>query len=83
MAPKFFSCDERVVLRFLACLFFGLLAVCPFTSDIHAQGVGAAIQGTVRDTTGAVVRFCARNQCRAFDKQDTQRAPSRPGFGVA
>jgi hypothetical protein len=55
MATKFFSCDEQAIRRFLACLFFGLLAVFPFTPDLYAQGVGAAIQGTVRDSTGAVI----------------------------
>src|SRR2546425_10768447 len=55
MAAKFFSCDEWAIRRFLACLFFGLLAVCPFTPALYAQGVAAAIQGTVRDSTGAVI----------------------------
>src|SRR3989454_8019702 len=55
MATKFFSCDGQAIRRFLPCLFFGLLAVCPFTPALDAQGVGAAIQGTVRDSTGAII----------------------------
>jgi len=55
MAVKFFSCDGQAIRRFLVCLFFGLLAVCPFIAVLHAQGVGAAIQGTVRDSTGAII----------------------------
>jgi hypothetical protein len=55
MATKFFSCDRQAIRRFLPCLFFGLLAVCPFTPALYAQRVGAAIQGTVRDSTGAVI----------------------------
>ena len=55
MAAKFFSCDGQAIRRFLVCLFLGLLAVCPFIPVLYAQGVGAAIQGTVRDSTGAVI----------------------------
>src|SRR6266581_1525949 len=55
MAAKFFSCDGQATRRFLACLFCGLLAVCLFTPALYAQGVGAAIQGTVRDSSGAVI----------------------------
>src|SRR3989441_9777285 len=55
MAAKFFSCDEWAIRRFLACLFFGLLAVCSFIPALYAQGVAAAIQGTVRDTSGAII----------------------------
>src|SRR5215467_1966119 len=33
----------------------GLVGVCLFTSVVYGQGVGAAIQGTVRDSTGAVL----------------------------
>src|SRR5438093_10908110 len=55
MATKFFSCDGQAIRRFLPCLFFGLLAACPFTPALYAQRVGAAIQGTVRDSTGAVI----------------------------
>src|SRR5690348_9835502 len=36
-------------------LVFGLVGVCLFTSAVYGQGVGAAIQGTVRDSTGAVL----------------------------
>src|SRR5712692_8086262 len=52
MVTKFFSCDGQTIRRFLACL---LLAVCLSTPTLYAQGVGAAIQGTVRDSTGAVI----------------------------
>jgi hypothetical protein len=55
MAAKFYSCDGQAIRRFLACLFCWLLAVCVSTPALYAQGVGAAIQGTVRDTTGAVI----------------------------
>jgi len=55
MAAKFFSCNGQAIRRFLACLFFWLLAVCPFIPALYAQGVGAAIQGTVRDSSGAVI----------------------------
>src|SRR5437762_8417256 len=55
MAAKFFSFDGRAIRRALACLFFGLLAACPFIPALYAQRVGAAIQGTVHDSTGAVI----------------------------
>src|SRR5207244_1586024 len=55
MATKFFSFDGQAIRRFLACLFFGLLAVGPFATPHYAQGVGAPIQGTVRDSTGAII----------------------------
>ena len=55
MATKFFSCDSGAIRRFLTCLFFAFLAACPFSIGLYAQGVGAAIQGTVRDSTGAVI----------------------------
>src|SRR5437016_4403129 len=55
MAAKFFSCDGQAIRRFLVCLFWGLLAVCPFIPVLYAQGVGAAIQGTVRDSTSAII----------------------------
>src|SRR5437899_32187 len=55
MATKFFSCDGQAIRRFLACLFLELLAVCPFIPVLYAQRVGAAIQGTVHDSTGAVI----------------------------
>ncbi len=41
MAAKFFFC--------------GLMAVCLIAPALHAQGVAAGIQGTVHDSTGAVV----------------------------
>src|SRR5436309_1080521 len=55
MAEKFFSCDGQSIRRFLACLFFVLLAACSFIPALYAQRVGAAIQGTVHDPTGAVI----------------------------
>ena len=55
MAAKFFSRCELVIRPFLTWLFFGLLAVCFFIPTLSAQGVGAAIQGSVRDSTGAVI----------------------------
>src|SRR5947209_2783349 len=55
MAAKFFSFDGRAIRRALACLFFGLLAACPFLPVLYAQRVGATIQGTVHDPTGAVI----------------------------
>ena len=44
-----------MVAKFCAWLCFGLAVVCLLTSGLYAQGVGAAIQGTVRDSTGAVL----------------------------
>src|SRR5438128_5753960 len=55
MAAKSFSCDGQAIRRFLVCLFFGLLALRPFIPALYAQRVGAAIQGTVHDPTGAVI----------------------------
>src|SRR5947199_4336717 len=55
MVAKSFSCDEQIIRRFLIYLFLGLLAVCPLIPVLYAQGVGAAIQGSVRDSTGAVI----------------------------
>src|SRR5437867_6604959 len=55
MGAKFFSCGGQAIRRLLVCLLLGLLAVCAFIPVLDAQGVGAAIQGTVRDSTGAVI----------------------------
>src|SRR5947208_14945434 len=55
MVAKSFSCDEQIVRRFLIYLFLALLAVCSFLPALHAQRVVASIQGTVRDSTGAVI----------------------------
>src|SRR5881409_634307 len=55
MVAKSFSCDEQIIRRFLIYVFPALLAVCSFIPALHAQGVGAAIQGTVRDTSGAII----------------------------
>jgi hypothetical protein len=44
-----------MVRRFFALLFFGVVTVCLSTSALYAQGVNAAIQGTVRDSSGAVL----------------------------
>src|SRR5437016_7738256 len=55
MVAKSFSCDEQIIRRFLIYLFLALLAVCSVIPALDAQGVGAAIQGTVRDTSGAII----------------------------
>src|SRR2546426_4151199 len=55
MVAKSFSCDEQIIRRFQIYLFLALLAVCSFIPALDAQGVGAAIQGTVRDTSGAII----------------------------
>jgi len=55
MATKFFSCDGRATRRTFARLFLGLLTACSFLPSLHAQRVVASIQGTVRDSTGAVI----------------------------
>src|SRR5437016_5592265 len=55
MVAKSFSCDEQIIRRFLIYLFLALLAVCSFIPALDAQGVGAAIQGTVRDASGAII----------------------------
>src|SRR5947199_8569922 len=55
MVAKSFSCDEQIIRRFLIYLFLALLAVCSFIPALDAQGVGAAIQGTVRDSSGAII----------------------------
>src|SRR5213593_2712733 len=55
MVAKSFSCDEQIIRRFLIYVFPALLAVCSFIPALHAQGVGAAIQGTVRDTSSAII----------------------------
>jgi hypothetical protein len=41
--------------KFFSCVFFGLLAAASFLPSLHAQRVGATIQGTVHDPTGAVI----------------------------
>src|SRR5262249_25493383 len=56
MATKFFSCDGRGNRRRFACLLLVLLTVCSFLPVLHAQRAVASIQGTVRDSTGAVIR---------------------------
>jgi hypothetical protein len=55
MAAKSFSCVGQTIWRFLACLFCCSLAACLSTPALYAQGVGAAIEGTVRDSTGGVI----------------------------
>src|SRR5438105_1489762 len=55
MATKFFSCDGRATRRSFARLFLGLFTACSFLPTLHAQRVVASIQGTVRDSTGAVI----------------------------
>src|SRR5437588_3042326 len=55
MATKFFSSNGQAIRQFLACLCFFLVAACFFTPALSAQGVSAAIQGTVRDSSGAVI----------------------------
>src|SRR5436190_13319623 len=44
-----------VVKFFFACLVFALLATLVVSVPAHAQGVSATIQGTVRDSSGAVI----------------------------
>src|SRR2546426_2844039 len=55
MVAKSFSCDEQIIRRFQIYLFLAILAVCSFIPALDAQRVGAAIQGTVRDSTGAII----------------------------
>src|SRR5438876_7671458 len=55
MVAKSFSCDEQIIRRFQIYLFLAILAVCSFIPALDAQGVGAAIQGTVRDSSGAII----------------------------
>ncbi len=55
MVAKSFSCGEQIIRRFQIYLFLALLAVCSFIPALDAQGVGAAIQGTVRDASGAII----------------------------
>src|SRR5437016_14106119 len=55
MTTKSFSGDSQAIRRFLGCLFSALLAVGTFIPALDAQGVGAAIQGTVRDSSGAII----------------------------
>src|SRR5438132_2749111 len=47
--------ERTMVAKFSSWLCLGLALVCLLTSGLYAQGVGAAIQGTVRDSTGAVL----------------------------
>src|ERR1051326_4719168 len=51
---NFCSAVRHAVQGFLSWLFFAFFAAYVFTSALHAQGV-SAIQGTVRDSTGAVL----------------------------
>ena len=55
MVAKSFFCDEQIIRRILIYVFLALLAVCSVIPALDAQGVGAAIQGTVRDTSGAII----------------------------
>src|SRR5262245_52165361 len=55
MTIGFLSCCSQGIRRFLSCLVLMLLAVSPFIPALDAQGVGAAIQGTVRDSSGAII----------------------------
>jgi hypothetical protein len=55
MAATFFLCNRQAIRQLLACLSMWLLAVGLSAASLYAQGVGGAIQGTVRDPTGAVV----------------------------
>src|SRR5207249_11115900 len=55
MVAKSFSCNEQIIRQFQIYLFLAILAVCSFIPALDAQGVGAAIQGTVRDSSGAII----------------------------
>src|SRR2546425_10926420 len=49
------SLEGETMARWLVCLFFVLVAVSFFIPALDAQRGAATVQGTVRDTTGAVI----------------------------
>ena len=80
MAARFLSCNVQSIQRLLACLFCWLVAVCLSTPALYPQGVGAAIQGTVRDPTGAVVPGAAITIVRT--ETNLQRTATSTGAGL-
>ena len=80
MATKFFSCEGQAIRRLSACLFCWLLAVCLSTQALHAQGVGAAIEGTVRDNSGAIIPGAAITVIRT--ETNLQRSATSNSAGL-
>ncbi len=80
MVARFFSCNGHSIRRLLACLFCWLVAVCLSTPTLYPQGVGAAIQGTVRDPTGAVVPGATITIIRT--ETNLQRTATSTGAGL-